>query len=189
MSTVDPPTEKKVKEVKEYNPEPFSFYLKTEHVTKILTANYVKFGLGFLVCYGITFTLMIRGVSSYSEIGDNMLCGGLQTIEEAEAVFDNAILIITIYHLIEWLRWAILITVCFIGHDLIPIWYLTSVNTLFGVGAHVYGIMTYTGADANCIEVQDYRSGFLFINMISIIFFILTVFPFFVFKCMSHETL
>lgn len=46
MSTAD-----KRDDDNDFEPQPFSFYLKSENVTKILTKNYVKFGLLYLAFY------------------------------------------------------------------------------------------------------------------------------------------
>ena len=143
----------------------------------------------YLVFYIVQFLLLIFGVNAYSDVDEgNMACGGLSS-DEGQALFDKAILLLTIYHLIEWLRWAVLLTVCFIGHNLIPIWYLTTPNSLYGIVAHIIGLMALMSDNTECKEAQASRVDYLKWNLISIIFLIITVFPFMYLKCMSEKSL
>jgi len=142
----------------------------------------------YLVFYSIQFLLLIFGVNAYSDVNYDMSCGGLSSAD-SQALFDKAILLLTIYHLIEWLRWAVLLTVCFIGHNLIPIWYITTPNTLYGIVAHIVGLMALMTDNQECKDLQESRVGYLKWNLISIIFFILTFFPFMYMKLFSEKAL
>lgn len=162
--------------------------MKSENATKILTGYYGRFGFLYLVFYIVQFLLLIFGVNAYSDVSDDMSCGGLSSAD-SQALFDKAILLLTIYHLIEWLRWAVLLTVCFIGHNLVPIWYITTPNTLFGIVAHIIGIMALMTDNQDCKDAQQSRFGYLKWNAISIIFFVLTMFPFMYMKFFSEQSL
>jgi hypothetical protein len=73
--------------------------------------------------------------------------------EEASAILDMAILITGIHHLIEWVRCTILLTVVCLGVNLMQIWYVSLVNTIFGmVGCIMCLMVINTPAGQACSE-------------------------------------
>ena len=65
--------------------------------------------------------------------------------EEASAVYDTAIYLAGIYHIIEWIRATMLLTVIVVGTNLMWVWYGTIFNALFGVGVFIYLHTAYAG--------------------------------------------
>ena len=78
-----------------------------------------------------------------------------------------ALLLLAIYHLIEWAR-IITFGVCVvIGANLMHIYYVTSLNTLFGIAAYIYAHVKRFGADGKlCADVQEFRAQFLLAEVI-----------------------
>ena len=65
--------------------------------------------------------------------------------EEASLVFDNVILLLGIYHIIEWLRTTILMTTICIGVNFMWVWYITCLNSLYGLAVFIYCHIVYAG--------------------------------------------
>ena len=49
------------------------------------------------------------------------------------AVYDNVLLLLAIYHIVEWLKTTIVLTVVFVGINLMWIYVFLILNTLFGI--------------------------------------------------------
>ena len=72
-----------------------------------------------------------------------------------------------LYHFIEWLRYTILLTCILLGVNLVQIFYLLGLNTLFGVIVLVVAAVTRFGSDgADCAQEQTTRGVFLIVAMI-----------------------
>ena len=74
-------------------------------------------------------------------------------ISEVSSVYDFPILISTIYHMIEWLRWALLGTIALVDANLVPIFYFLHLNVIFGFFALLISVIGGFTADAGCAEV------------------------------------
>jgi hypothetical protein len=69
-------------------------------------------------------------------------------IHKASEVYDLAIFLTGIFHIIEWVRTTILLVViCFGTNCLMYVWYLSAISTLYGVAAFVYLQLVYFSAD------------------------------------------
>ena len=60
---------------------------------------------------------------------------------------DSAILLVTIFHMIEWIRWTIYLTMALVGVDLMKVYYFLSMNIFFGVIAIIYAMVTVMGEE------------------------------------------
>ena len=49
------------------------------------------------------------------------------------AVYDNVLLLLAVYHIVEWLKTTIVLTVVFVGINLMWIYLFLILNTLFGI--------------------------------------------------------
>lgn len=49
---------------------------------------------------------------------------------------------LTIFHMIEWLRWTVYLTMALVSVNLMSIYYFLSLNIIFGVIALITGFMT-----------------------------------------------
>lgn len=58
--------------------------------------------------------------------------------DEASKVFDTAIKLAGIFHIIEWIRTTLLLTVICIGVNLMSIWYFTAISSLYGLAVYFY---------------------------------------------------
>ena len=65
--------------------------------------------------------------------------GELADSEKSSEVYDFPLKMLAIFHMIEWLRTTLLLTVVCIGANLSLFWYITMPNTVFGI--IVYGIV------------------------------------------------
>ena len=66
---------------------------------------------------------------------------------DAAAVFDRPLLLLAIYHIIEWIRATFLFTVVTVGLNLMWVYYIMSVNTLFGLIVVIYAMVVRFGTD------------------------------------------
>jgi len=75
------------------------------------------------------FLFTIAGVNNYTDITRTQSCNlkNIQTPEEASAIMDFPIAIVTIFHMMEWLRWTIFLTSALVNVDLIIPYYALSV--------------------------------------------------------------
>ena len=121
--------------------------------------------------------------------------GDLAIPEEASKVYDFPLKMLAIFHMIEWIRTTVLLTVICIGANLSVFWYLTMPNTIFGIIVYAIVHMAYFSDDGKaCKEAQENRSVWLLAEIIAfwVLFFIYS-FPF-VFtlccgKAKAHATL
>ena len=52
-------------------------------------------------------------------------------------VYDKVLLLLAIYHIIEWLKTTIVLTVVFVGINLMWVYIVLILNTLFGIGVMI----------------------------------------------------
>ena len=88
--------------------------------------------------------------------------------ELSSEVFDFPLLMLALYHMIEWIRTTVLLTVICIGVSWTLFWYLTTINTLFGIVVYAIVHMVYTSEDGqSCKDVQEYRAVWLLVEIIA----------------------
>jgi hypothetical protein len=75
------------------------------------------------------------------------------TVAKLSAVYDFPILLVTIYHMIEWIRWTVLATSALVDANLIPLFYALHINIVFGFFAMLIGIIQGAGAPTNCSTI------------------------------------
>jgi len=100
-------------------------------------------------CYHLLFT--IAGVNNYTDITRNAKCDSASrlTADQNSAIMDTAILIVTIFHMAEWIRWLLFLTSALVNVDLIkPYIVLSAINIPFGVIALLWGIIGRFGSAA-----------------------------------------
>lgn len=121
----------------ELTEQSFKWYLQHSRLFKIITTNWGTFTIisGLIYLYEIIWT--ISGVNNYCDItrtfntdpSGKLHCltqlGKTVTskadVAKVSAVYDFPILIVTIYHMIEWIRWTILGTTALVDANLIPV--------------------------------------------------------------------
>ena len=77
------------------------------------------------------------------------LDGTKATGDSASAIFDTAIKLAGIFHIIEWIRTTILLTVIFIGVNFMHVWYVTGlISSLYGIAVFIYLQVVYASASS-----------------------------------------
>jgi len=128
----------------------------------------------------------IAGVNAYADITRKNECGSpIATFgEESSAILDTALALSTIWHIIEWIRWTLLLTSALVEANLIPLFKLFYVNVPFGFIACIIAIATRYGSNGNsCAEEgkQAERAFYLGLQVICLVLYIPT--------CMFHVVL
>ena len=68
-------------------------------------------------------------------------------------VYDGVLLLLAIYHIIEWLKTTIVLTVVFVGINLMYIYLFLILNTLFGIFVMILTISVRFSEDGEaCAE-------------------------------------
>lgn len=118
--------------------------------------------------------------------GDMMITG-----DDASAVYDYALYLVGIFHVIEWIRATLLLTVICIGVNLMKVWYVTSISALYGIGVFIY-VMAVVGSENGmaCSEAQPERYQWLIAEICYfwVLFFFYQV-PFALTFCFKKEKL
>jgi hypothetical protein len=144
--------------------QPFKFYCTSKATFKIVWNNWGWFTIlgGFVYFYHLCFT--IAGVNNYSDITRKALCGDAKNADDASGIMDTAIVMVTVYHMIEWLRWLVWCTTATVGVDLIPLFYGVSLfNIPFGIISMLVAIGSrFSGSASDCAaEMQVERARYL----------------------------
>jgi hypothetical protein len=128
----------------------------------------------------------IAGINAYADYSRENTCPGIagQTKEAASAVFDTAIAMVSMWHMIEWIRWTFLITAALVEANLIPIFNVLQLNVIYGVVACLVAIAARYGADGEACSQPGVQAERAFYCGLQIITLILTI-PF----CMAHGVL
>ena len=95
---------------------------------------------GLIYIYEIIWT--ITGVNHYTDISRLNPCPGLAADVEPTSVFDAGLLLTSLFHMIEWVRWTLFLTSALVGVNLLSVFYFLSINTLFGFIAMLVGIVS-----------------------------------------------
>ena len=83
------------------------------------------------------------------------------------------------WHIIEWIRTTILLTVIFIGVNMMHVWYATALSSLYGIASFIYVHYAAFSADGQqCSTVQNTRYTWLVLEVIFFwVFFFVFQFP------------
>lgn len=121
------------------------------------------------ICYLYEICWTIAGVNNYCDISRTLNVGptgmggkciatlgttGLSKsdISKVSSIYDFPILIATLYHLFEWIRWTVLLTCALVDANLIPVFYFLHLNVIFGFFAMLIAIIGGSSANAGCAE-------------------------------------
>jgi hypothetical protein len=95
--------------------------------------------------------------------------------DAASKVYDVAILLATIFHMIEWLRQTVFLTSALVNVNLVPLFYAMSVNIPFGFIAMLVAIgVRFSGDGRDCAEegVQAERGRYLALQILCLFLYI-----------------
>ena len=83
------------------------------------------------------------------------------------AVLDTAILLMAIYHLIEWIKTTLILTVACVGINLMYLYYPLVLNQVYGVIAVIYTMITVFSDDGEaCSKAQVQRGLWLKVDIL-----------------------
>ena len=120
-------------------------------MTRLLTKKFFMFGsiVGFY--YIIQFVMCVGCCNFYSDISRYYICqrkdGSLIRSDAASAVYDRALYLVGIFHIIEWIRTTILLCVICIGVNLMSVWYISCFNMFYGIACLIIVHMAFAGTD------------------------------------------
>ena len=145
---------------------------------KIIQTRWGLFTLisGVIYLYHLTWT--IAGVNAFADYTRKNTCvsvTGTENIadDEASAIFDTALALSTIYHMIEWLRWTLFATTALVGADLLTLFKIFSINIPFGIVTFIIALGTRYGEDgAKCADVQETRGSYLSLQVVCLVLFL-----------------
>lgn len=172
---------------------PWSTYLGNKWLPVLLNNNKLIYGFWIGFYYLAQFIGCVAVINLYSDVNRLTPCdtqGTLSSPEEATKVFDLPFLLLAIFHIIEWIRTTVLLTVICIGVKWLLFWYITVPNTLFGLVTYALVHVTYFGEDGKkCADAQPDRAAWLLGEIIAFwVIFFLFAFPFFWTMCKGKET-
>ena len=172
----------------------FKFYCASENFSKIIGNRKLIFGTWGLIGYLGQFILIVSVINVYSDQDRFNKCGIAELdkdMDKTTELYDMPLRLLGAYHIIEWVRMTIFLVTLLLGQNFMPIWYLTSLNTLFGIAAYITAhVVRYSGDGKECAEEQEFRAGMLTAEVIIfwVTFHIMSV-PQVFLKFMSKENL
>ena len=167
-------------------------YLKPKYITVIISHNKLVYGTTIALYYLLNFVGCCACVNLYSDVDRLIPCditGTLAKPEEASKVLDFPLMMLAIWHIIEWIRTTVLLTVICIGVNWTAFWYVTMPNTIFGLVVYALVHMSYLSDDGKkCSEIQENRGTWLLAEIIGFwVCFFVFAFPFIFTCCMGKE--
>ena len=179
--------EEKPIELKEDCPEKLIEYFSFSNhakLFKIIQQNWGKFCLLCAPIYVYHLLWTIAGINAYADYTRENVCGNATTKVAASAVFDTAIAMVSMWHMIEWIRWTFLITAALVEANLIPIFNVLQINVLYGVIACLIAIAARFSADGEACAATGVQAERAFYCGLQVISLVLSV-P----LCMAHGVL
>lgn len=110
---------------------------------KIVTTKWGRFFCVAGIIYLYHLVAIMAGCNAYSDYTRLIPCGewakkpitgaNLKSIQEdSSSVYDAALMIAIIYHIIEWVRWTLFITTALVNVNLLKVYTLLGINFLLG---------------------------------------------------------
>ena len=150
----------------------FKFYCQSENFAKIIGNRKLIFGTWGLIGYIGQFILIVSVINVYSDADRLAKCGVPEidtSSEKSSELYDMPLRLMGAYHIIEWVRMTIFLVTLLLGQNFMPIWYLTSLNTLFGIAAYItVHVVRFSADGKTCAETghQEYRGAMLIAEVI-----------------------
>lgn len=139
---------------------------------KIVGQNWGKFCLLTAPIYIYHLLWTIAGINAYADYTRENPCSDGQTKAAASAVFDTAIAMVSMWHMIEWIRWTFFITAALVEANLIPIFNVLQLNVVYGIIACLVAIAARYGSEGElCAQpgVQPERAFYCGLQVISLV--------------------
>ena len=118
----------------------------------------------------------------------NTLGATPEAIAASSSIFDAAIAICTIWHMLEWVRWTLLWTIALVNVNLVPAFYFfTVLNVPLGYLIAIYGFISGQSSDGAC---QEERARYLNLQILCfVLYIVLALSPFIFYKIQGVEKL
>lgn len=143
-----------------------------------------KFGAVAGLYYLIQFVMCVGICNFYGDVSRYYICQreDLSYIrgEDASAVYDLALYMTGIFHVVEWIRATILLVVIFIGVNLMHVWYASALASFYGFVCLVIVHIAVASEDGKaCASQQETRYTWLVVEVVYFwaLFFPAQVFP------------
>jgi len=152
-----------------YEEHPWPHYFGTTEVTKIIHKKFKCFSALIGIYYLVQFVCCVATASYYSDYERYNRCDymGDKSLEEYTAVYDRPLLLLFVFHILEWLRTTTLLTSVCIGVNLVHVWYITILNSFFGLGVYIYvHTVRYNIDGVACAVTQEGRATWLLVEII-----------------------
>ena len=140
------------------------------------------------MCYLYEIIWTISGVNNYTDITRQKLCGSLvakfaanptskEALAAASAVYDTPILLVTYWHMIEWIRWTTLLTVALVDANLIAFFYFLGLVIPYGfIISIVAFVMRSSGDLSECAKEQPERARYLYLQLVCFFLYFIVAF-------------
>lgn len=125
-----------------FDNESWMTYFEPAQVRTLITKRWVKFSSYIGIYYMFQLVGCVGVVNFYSDVDRFTSCTPGQSPMDAAAVFDNALLLFAIFHLVEWIKTTLLLSVACVGLPLMWVYYIASLNTIFGFVCTIYSLIT-----------------------------------------------
>jgi apolipoprotein N-acyltransferase len=162
----------------EFEKQPLSEYFKPQFLYIILQKRWLPLSAISTLIYCVHLYFAIYGVDMYTDISRKRACTADGTwSEDNTATYQTAIGLVIAFHVIEWLRLLVILSICWIGSDLTILYYGLSLNVVYGFVAMLVAIiMRYSGTGAECVGEgkQNERGLYLSLQILCIILYIFT---------------
>ena len=166
----------------------WTVYLQPYWLTLILNNTKLIFGLVLTLWYIAQFIGCVATINLYSDnerLKPCSLTGDLADPDKASEVFDLPLVMLAIFHIIEWLRTTIMLVVILIGVNWAIVWYVTGINTLLGMIVYAFVHMAYFDESGEmCAKSQPDRAMWLLGEIIAFwVSYFFFAFPFVILFC------
>ena len=140
-----------------------------------MSRNKLFYGFYVGFWYLAQFIGAVAVINLYSDKDRLIICPSIEAAggdendwpDKSSDVFDFPLLMLALYHMMEWIRTTVLLTVVCIGVKWTWVWYVTSFNTLFGIVVYAIVHMVYMSDDGkSCKDAQENRAAWLLVEII-----------------------
>lgn len=112
---------------------------------------------GFCYCYHFVWT--VAGVDNFCDTTRNNICIEGKSKDESSAIYDIGLALVTVFHMVEWLRQTVFLTTALVNVNLMPLYYFLSINVPFGFVAMIIGLAFGYSADGSECMKAEFGSG------------------------------
>lgn len=117
----------------------FKYYSLPSIFLKIVSNRKKIFCTWAFIGYIGQFLLCVSALNVYSDNDRHSRCGSSLTDPHVDPskFYDMALYLISIYHIIEFVRFTLFMTCAFLEVNMMWIWYILYLNTLYGLASYI----------------------------------------------------